>query len=68
MELPAYTGAIAAFRNVQAELAGVRQEADGIDLDDLDRVIARLRAEGKRVRFLYVVPNFQNPTGLLLGA
>ena len=67
VELPAYTGAITAFRNVQAELAGVRQEADGIDLDDLDRVMARLRAAGKRVRFLYVVPNFQNPTGLLLG-
>jgi len=67
VELPAYTGAIAAFRNVPAELAGVHQEADGIDLDDLDRVIARVRAQGKRVRFLYVVPNFQNPTGLLLG-
>ena len=66
VELPAYTGAMAAFRNVQAELAGVRQDADGIDLDDLDRVMASLRAEGKRVRFLYVVPNFQNPTGLLL--
>ena len=66
LELPAYTGAITAFRNVQAELVGVRQEADGIDLEDLDRVIARVRAEGKRVRFLYVVPNFQNPTGLLL--
>ena len=66
VELPAYTGAIAAFRNVQAELAGVHQESDGIDLDDLDRVIARVRAQGKRVRFLYVVPNFQNPTGLLL--
>ena len=66
VELPAYTGAITAFRNVQAELAGVRQEVDGIDLEDLDRVVARLRAEDKRVRFLYVVPNFQNPTGLLL--
>jgi 2-aminoadipate transaminase len=66
LELPAYTGAIAAFRNVQAQLVGIRQQADGIDLDDLDRVIARERGAGKRVRFLYVVPNFQNPTGLLL--
>ena len=33
VELPTYTGAITAFRNVQAELVGVRQEADGIDLD-----------------------------------
>lgn len=67
VELPTYTGAITAFRNTQAELVGVRQESDGIDLDDLDRVMARLRSEGRRVRFLYLVPNFQNPTGLLIG-
>jgi 2-aminoadipate transaminase len=67
VELPAYTGAIAAFRNAQAELVGVRQEDDGIDLGDLDRLATRLRADGRRVRFLYLVPNFQNPTGLLLG-
>ena len=36
MELPSYTGAITAFRNVGASLVGVRQEADGIDLDHLD--------------------------------
>jgi len=67
VELPTYTGAITAFRNCQATLVGVRQEADGIDLDHLDDVIARERGNGKRVPFLYVVPNFQNPTGLLIG-
>jgi 2-aminoadipate transaminase len=67
VELPAYTGALTAFRNVLAEVVGVRQEGDGVDLDDLDRVVTRVRAQGKRVRFLYLVPNFQNPTGLLLG-
>jgi 2-aminoadipate transaminase len=66
VELPAYTGATAAFRNLQASLAGVKQEADGIDLDDLDAVLLRERAAGRRVRLLYVVPNFQNPTGLIL--
>jgi 2-aminoadipate transaminase len=67
VELPTYTGAITAFRNVQAQMVGVRQEADGIDLQDLEDVHARLIREGRRVRFLYVVPNFQNPTGLLIG-
>lgn len=67
VELPTYTGAITAFRNVQAAMVGVKQEADGIDLDDLDDVYARLTNDGRRVRFLYVVPNFQNPTGLLIG-
>jgi 2-aminoadipate transaminase len=67
VELPSYTGAITAFRNVQAEMVGVKQEADGIDFADLDAVFTRLRSDGRRVRFLYVVPNFQNPTGLLVG-
>ena len=67
MELPSYTGAITAFRNVGAEMVGVRQEADGIDLVDLDRKTLALRAAGRRVKLLYLVPNFQNPTGLLLG-
>jgi len=67
VERPAYTGAIAAFRNVGASLVGVRQDADGVDLDDLDAVLMRERQAGKTVKFLYLVPNFQNPTGLLIG-
>jgi 2-aminoadipate transaminase len=67
VELPTYTGAITAFRNVQAELVGVRQDADGIDLDELDQTYNRLQGEGRRARVLYLVPNFQNPTGLLIG-
>jgi 2-aminoadipate transaminase len=67
MELPSYTGAISAFRNVGADLVGVRQEADGVDLDHLEETLLRLRASGRRVKLLYVVPNFQNPTGLLMG-
>jgi 2-aminoadipate transaminase len=67
VELPTYTGAITAFRNVQAQMVGVPQEADGIDFDALDRIYQRLRSDGQRVKALYVVPNFQNPTGLLIG-
>jgi 2-aminoadipate transaminase len=67
VELPTYTGAITAFRNTQAVLAGVRQETDGISLDDLDEITARQRSAGRRIAFLYLVPNFQNPTGLLIG-
>jgi 2-aminoadipate transaminase len=66
VELPTYTGAIAAFKDVQAELVGVRQRADGIDLDHLEAVIARERQAGKRVNCVYVVANFQNPTGALI--
>jgi 2-aminoadipate transaminase len=67
VELPTYTGAITAFLNAQATMVGVRQEADGIDLSALDATYERVRREGRRVKFLYLVPNFQNPTGLLIG-
>ena len=66
VELPSYTGAITAFRSFGADLVGVQQDADGINLDDLERTAARVIASGKRIKALYVVPNFQNPTGLLL--
>lgn len=68
VELPTFTGAIAAFRNAQAEIAGVRQDVDGIDLAHLDAVLRTQRTSGRRVKFLYVVPNFQNPTGLIMSA
>lgn len=66
LELPSYTGAISAFRNVQASLVGVKQDIDGIDIEDLQAVYARVKAEGGRVKFLYLIPNFQNPAGKLL--
>jgi 2-aminoadipate transaminase len=66
VELPTFTGGIAAFKNMQATLAGVRQDADGISLDHLDEVWQSHRGRGRAVKLLYVIPNFQNPTGRLL--
>jgi 2-aminoadipate transaminase len=66
VELPAYTGGITAFANAQARIVGVRQDGEGIDLEHLDRQVERERAAGQRVAFVYIVPNFQNPTGLLM--
>jgi 2-aminoadipate transaminase len=66
VELPTFTGGIAAFKNAQAELAGVEQEGDGIDLTALDLAWERQTRAGKRVKLLYLIPNFQNPAGTLL--
>jgi len=66
VEVPTYTGAIAAFRNAQCQLIGVQQDADGINLEALDATLMRERAAGKRVNLLYLVPNFQNPAGIIL--
>jgi len=66
VELPTFTGGIAAFKNVQADVVGVRGADDGIDVDDLEAVWVREQAAGKRIKLLYLVPNFQNPTGALM--
>jgi 2-aminoadipate transaminase len=59
-EAPSYVGAIQAFHSYQASCLTVPMDDDGIRLDRLE---AALRAGGK---FLYVLPNFQNPSGVTL--
>ena len=66
VERPTYTGAISAFQNAGAALCGVAQDEEGIDLADLTEQCASARTRGLRPKLLYLVPNFQNPTGRLL--
>ena len=66
VELPTFTGGIAAFRNAQARLVGVPQDSAGISLEALDAAWRRETEAGRTVKLLYVIPNFQNPTGALL--
>jgi 2-aminoadipate transaminase len=67
VELPSYVGAISAFRASRARMVGVRLRADGLDLEDLRRRHSEEKAAGRRVKFLYVVPSFQNPSGISHG-
>jgi len=68
VELPTYSGAIAAFHNLQASLVGVPQDGEGIDTAAVDRVATALATQGRPAKFIYVTPNFQNPAGLLMSA
>ena len=68
VELPTYSGAIAAFHNLQASLVGVPQDAEGIEIAAVDRVATDLATQGRPAKFIYVTPNFQNPAGLLMSA
>ncbi len=56
VETPTYLGALQAFTPMEPTIVSVGSDAEGIDVDDL-----RQKAPG--ARFLYVLPNFQNPTG-----
>jgi 2-aminoadipate transaminase len=66
VELPSYIGALAAFRNHQARLVGVRQDSTGIDLEHLQAMIQQLTRSGHRIKMIYLIPNFQNPSGVTL--
>jgi 2-aminoadipate transaminase len=64
VELPSYLGGLQAFRTYGVELIGVPQDDDGIDPGRLAALLARLRGEGRKPKFLYAVPDFQNPSGI----
>ena len=56
VETPTYLGALQAFAPMEPQIEGVACTDEGPDPDDLAR-------RGPGARFLYVLPNFQNPTG-----
>ncbi|MDD5334351.1 MAG: PLP-dependent aminotransferase family protein [Rhodoferax sp.] len=56
VESPTYLGAVMAFTPMEPEVVGVNNDEEGIDIADL-------RAKAAGARFLYALPNFQNPTG-----
>jgi 2-aminoadipate transaminase len=64
VELPTYLGGLQAFRAYGAELVGVPQDDEGIDVARLAQTLHRLRRAGRRVKLLYAVPDFQNPSGV----
>ncbi|MGZ7079162.1 MAG: aminotransferase-like domain-containing protein [Thermoanaerobaculia bacterium] len=66
VELPTYIGGSAAFFARSAEILGVKQDDDGIVPDSLREVASSALAAGKRVKLLYTIPNFQNPSGRLM--
>jgi 2-aminoadipate transaminase len=65
-EAPTYPGAVPVFCSYQAETIQVDCDRDGMRIEDLEEVLARLDEEGRRPKFVYSVPSFQNPAGVTL--
>jgi 2-aminoadipate transaminase len=63
---PTYVGAIQAIQSYQGKILGVpfSTENDGFDLVELDKRFMRARSDHKRVKYIYVIPDFQNPSGI----
>ena len=61
-EAPSFIGSLNSFRSLGATLVGVPMQADGMDTEALEAALAA----NPRARFIYTIPNFQNPTGITM--
>lgn len=61
---PSYLGALQSFRSYRADIRGVSHQTDMDSFrGEYEKVIDQVKAEGKRIKFLYMIPDFQNPSG-----
>jgi len=67
-EAPTYVGALSVFGGLEARVAQVEIDEHGMLPDALEATIARVRATGSRIPFLYTVPTFGNPSGASMSA
>jgi 2-aminoadipate transaminase len=65
-EAPTYPGAVPVFCSYQADVVQVECDEDGMDIEVLERLLGELRSEGRRPKFIYSVPSFQNPAGVTM--
>jgi len=66
VDRPTFAGALVAFQMQKPRFVGVDIQADGSDVEAMAGSLARLRDEGRKPKFIYVVPDFQNPTGITM--
>jgi len=66
VEAPTFLGAVVTFRKNEANIAEVAIDNQGMLIEELDRVLTELAAAGKKVKFIYTIPTFQNPTGVTM--
>ena len=65
-EAPTYPGAVPTFSAYQAEVEQIEMDGDGMPIDELEATLDRLQAAGRRPKFIYTIPNFQNPGGVTM--
>ena len=61
-EAPSFIGTLNDFRSYRAKLVGIPMDTDGMNMEALEKA---LRTE-KNVKFIYTIPNFQNPSGITM--
>jgi len=67
-EAPSYVGALGTFHQYEASVVHVETDDEGLVPQGLRDAIISVRATGRKIKFLYMIPNYQNPSGVLLPA
>ena len=67
-EAPSYVGALGVFRAYECDVVHVEMDAQGLVPSALRDAIATVQAQGRRIKFLYTIPNYHNPAGVTLTA
>jgi 2-aminoadipate transaminase len=65
-EGPTYPGAVPVFSSYQADVVQIEMDTEGMRVDLLEETLGQLEREGRRPKFIYTVPSFQNPAGVSL--
>ncbi len=65
-EGPTYVGGIAALSSLQCDVRHVALDDDGMKVDELEDLLDQLAREGRRAKYIYTIPNHQNPGGVSL--
>ena len=63
---PSYVGALGAFKSYSAKFVGVELDDDGMRIEPLAETLNSMRLEADLPKFIYVVPDFQNPAGVTM--
>jgi 2-aminoadipate transaminase len=64
--LPSYLGGLSAFSTYGAKMVGVKLDEKGMRSDMLEMELAKMKANGEKPKFIYVIPDFQNPAGITM--
>ncbi len=64
--LPSYLGGISAFSYYGARMEGISLDKDGLRADLLEEKLKKMKAFGEKPKFIYIIPDFQNPAGITM--
>ncbi len=64
--LPSYLGGLSAFNTYGAEMVGIKFDEHGMRADILEEKLEELKSKGEKPKFIYIIPDFQNPAGITM--